>query len=711
MLSTHLIIAAFLAAYTLFGAGTWGYIFLRTGWPNTRPLEISYKRGWSMVFGASFVLAVFAITAAVSFFFPKFGNALQAAFYTIPAAFIAGLLVFSARRVFLPKHKVRLGVPKRVVTAGIAARRAVGMLPSGIYLSPSQLRAAAMGTGVQEFEGAPKFGTGGINIESRETYAQRQAKPAQRMKAGHPEFGEIEGLSFPEENFPGMQSADEGMKGAGIPPEGEKKSVQRQGEDSQKAKEKEIGKIVPRRGLSEADLRFAAPPRPVVQGKNGFLEKLFRPKEPFAKKTQAGAGEEKFRQAEAKKIMEGLRGFRAEGQGEMIFKPGQKIKLAAEPLDRGRTIAEVEEAEREAEALEARIAEMQKALDAKMKAERAAAHLDKPPTEAAPPYKQPSEKGGAAWAAGRPKGIFGFLRPKEAAAVPAPPEKKAEIRKPLIAVETAESVRARKSGQEKQADIGWPAGTTPAAPAGQLHGKPAMPAQAAKPVAGKPVIEKMPVASGWPGQKAPETKPLFGIAWEGWKSLKPQPAAGPPATGTAKAPQGKKQEAGRIAAQRKPEEYIEMREEPSAEKLEQLKRRLAELDNAKAREPPRGGITAPKTAAMGEKLKMPEQPQPHRDSQKLTETILRALERNVTKRIRPISTEEQRRREVEASKAYIRENLRQEYVKEGITQTSVMRGTFDMMAGPKHTFEGAEKALPKSAVLLKQLLKEEGANA
>ena len=51
--------------YMAGGAGTWGYIFLRTGWPNIRPLEASYKNGWSIAFGISFSIIVADDTSSI----------------------------------------------------------------------------------------------------------------------------------------------------------------------------------------------------------------------------------------------------------------------------------------------------------------------------------------------------------------------------------------------------------------------------------------------------------------------------------------------------------------------------------------------------------------------------------------------------------------------------------------------------------------------
>ena len=65
------VVDAAIVAYLVFGAGTWGYIFLRTGWPNIRQLEQSYKKGWSIAFGISFAATMAVIVGAAAYFMPQ----------------------------------------------------------------------------------------------------------------------------------------------------------------------------------------------------------------------------------------------------------------------------------------------------------------------------------------------------------------------------------------------------------------------------------------------------------------------------------------------------------------------------------------------------------------------------------------------------------------------------------------------------------------
>ena len=88
------IVDAALVAYLAFGAGTWGYIFLRTGWPNIRHLEASYRNGWSIAFGAAFAALMAVLAEASAFFFPGYGTPVELILFSAPAVFISGIIVF-----------------------------------------------------------------------------------------------------------------------------------------------------------------------------------------------------------------------------------------------------------------------------------------------------------------------------------------------------------------------------------------------------------------------------------------------------------------------------------------------------------------------------------------------------------------------------------------------------------------------------------------
>ena len=158
-----------------------------------------------------------------------------------------------------------------------------------------------------------------------------------------------------------------------------------------------------------------------------------------------------------------------------------------------------------------------------------------------------------------------------------------------------------------------------------------------------------------------------------------------------------------------PENPIEVRGEMSEQRIARLKARLAELEAQKERATEaiaKGAEFGPSTLTLDSNLEMAKEQAPSRDVRKFTEDVLKTLERKTTGKSRFVSSQEQQRRELESSKQYIRESMKEAGIKEGITiedEGNPQKGANE----PEQA--AASGALPKSAMLLRQLLKEESA--
>ncbi|VVB99334.1 Uncharacterised protein [uncultured archaeon] len=124
-----------LGTYALLGASSIGYTFLRTGWPDIRQIGQEYKSGWSLLLGLGTGAVIIALSAGAA-------TVLQADFYeSLPLALatfssivpILGIVMLTFRRKLSVAKKVRIAVPKRAVTASIAAKMAMSMIPESAY--------------------------------------------------------------------------------------------------------------------------------------------------------------------------------------------------------------------------------------------------------------------------------------------------------------------------------------------------------------------------------------------------------------------------------------------------------------------------------------------------------------------------------------------------------------------------------------------------
>ncbi|MFH1390933.1 MAG: hypothetical protein ABIH20_01335 [Candidatus Diapherotrites archaeon] len=122
-----------ISLYLILGSSTWGYILLRIGWPNIRSLEPAYKKGWSIVFGIIFSMLVL-VSSAIVFFLELTGMAFFKIVLLNSIIFLsAGIILFTLKRKFLGTKKVKVSVPKRVISANVVAKKAVKKLPEESY--------------------------------------------------------------------------------------------------------------------------------------------------------------------------------------------------------------------------------------------------------------------------------------------------------------------------------------------------------------------------------------------------------------------------------------------------------------------------------------------------------------------------------------------------------------------------------------------------
>jgi len=137
MVSQNLLFDAGLVLYILFGSTSWGYILLRMGWPNIRSLKIEYKSGWSIIFGLIFTGIIAAISLIIGFLNLAGMALLEIMLGVSVLIFFIAMGLFTAKRKLLGGKKVNVAVPKRAVTANIAAKKAVQKLPLNSYIKVS----------------------------------------------------------------------------------------------------------------------------------------------------------------------------------------------------------------------------------------------------------------------------------------------------------------------------------------------------------------------------------------------------------------------------------------------------------------------------------------------------------------------------------------------------------------------------------------------
>lgn len=124
-----------LGAYVLLGGGSWGYILLRSGWPNVRGLESDYRAGWGMVIGIGISVVVLGSAGMILYLRWAHANFEELVFIGLGTLIVSGLVALNLKRKLVPVKKVKVSVPKRIVSASIIAKKVVGRFPEGSYIA------------------------------------------------------------------------------------------------------------------------------------------------------------------------------------------------------------------------------------------------------------------------------------------------------------------------------------------------------------------------------------------------------------------------------------------------------------------------------------------------------------------------------------------------------------------------------------------------
>ena len=137
MVSTSLILEGGLILYMALGATSWGYILLRMGWPNIRSISIEYKSGWSIIFGLIFSAAVLGASLFVDFSSIATISLTELILVNAIILGAVGTVILNIKRRFLSfgTKKVKVAVPKRVVSANIVAKKAFQKVPKKSYVT------------------------------------------------------------------------------------------------------------------------------------------------------------------------------------------------------------------------------------------------------------------------------------------------------------------------------------------------------------------------------------------------------------------------------------------------------------------------------------------------------------------------------------------------------------------------------------------------
>ena len=137
MVSTNLILEGGLILYMALGATSWGYILLRMGWPNIRSVSIEYKSGWSIIFGIIFSAAVLGASLLGDFSGIATISLTELLVVNLIILAVVGTVVLNIKRRFLSfgTKKLKISVPKRVVSASIVAKKAFKKIPKKSYVT------------------------------------------------------------------------------------------------------------------------------------------------------------------------------------------------------------------------------------------------------------------------------------------------------------------------------------------------------------------------------------------------------------------------------------------------------------------------------------------------------------------------------------------------------------------------------------------------
>jgi len=134
MIYANTIIELGLIILMFFGSTSWGYIFLRIGWPNIRTLEIEYKSGASLIVGLIFSILTIGISLIAQALKLTELSLTELLLINTTIIFITGILIFTVKRKFLGSKNVKVSIPKRVISANVIAKKAMLQLPKNSYL-------------------------------------------------------------------------------------------------------------------------------------------------------------------------------------------------------------------------------------------------------------------------------------------------------------------------------------------------------------------------------------------------------------------------------------------------------------------------------------------------------------------------------------------------------------------------------------------------
>ncbi len=667
------IIEAGLAGYILLGASSLGYVMMRSGWPTVRTISMEYKSGLSILSGAAFSFGIVGIA-----FVPRFLKPIGLQFSVVDFLFTgaavfsaAGIALFTARRLLAKGKKVRVVVPKRVVTANIVSRMAMEKVPEKLY------------TKTAEGEGVPvgeALGRRAVSAVWAGSVAAGEGMPSR-------------GIDVHEEMGAGIVVVTSRPKKGGGDKVAEQYTIIPTSETAaSEARVEELKSRLISKKYNEVAVAKAVPEpagRTGLEGISGAGEA-----ESWAKATHEAAA-----RARAKTQEEGVEAGRREAekaQGEMesrgaVFEPTkeiiEKIVEKQKSVSAKKAISEVE-----------RMAKVRRQWEASEKEKRAAPKattqsIKKTPSSTTAPIAGKAEAG--------MKAATSTARDTETR-LPSTGQKETQ---PSMAASEAITVKEERKGilsfmfggRKAIAKAGAPQPPTATPlekPTGPATATPQKTAPLIASIGPAGATLKKTFSQTAPRAKAEKTSWLpIGAAqapqptWVSGKKALPAPPVSK--SGMVEAARGEGVGTGYISG--KP---------LSAEKLAELRKKLEEFDSGMLQ----GGLLAQRPVATGELgmkalgkgIEVEAGKHAATGHEKSVEEIMEMLERQKAKRVSVIVTREEASEEMKDSTSFIRQELKE--------RLGLRTAPLKSEVGSKET--ATVEALPKSARLLKELLRE-----
>lgn len=121
------------------GGYSWGYLFLRYGWPKIRILDDPYKLGWSVILGTAFftLVAVVLVVLTAGNYWALSPFLLMGGLCV--AGFPVAVLLFYIYRQFFTPTKVMVSVSPEVAGAHDTANRLVEKMSEGQGIANEEL--------------------------------------------------------------------------------------------------------------------------------------------------------------------------------------------------------------------------------------------------------------------------------------------------------------------------------------------------------------------------------------------------------------------------------------------------------------------------------------------------------------------------------------------------------------------------------------------